>query len=103
MEGKRGKRRAPYVQGSEVVPRLRECCRQSQAELVSKSSIKIHQTWGPPFLPSFVLISFQNFHIISITQSQLDHADGDCIPTEEVNLLPPLQAAVIPISTTVRS
>ena len=29
--------------------RLRECCRQSQAEVVSKSSNKIHQTWGPPF------------------------------------------------------
>ena len=35
--------------GQKVVPRLRECCRQSQAEVVSKSSSKIHQTWGPPF------------------------------------------------------
>ena len=29
--------------------RLRECCRQSQAEVVSKSSNKIHQNWGLPF------------------------------------------------------
>ena len=35
--------------GKKVVPRLRECCRQSQAEVVSKSGNKIHQTWGPPF------------------------------------------------------
>ena len=33
-----------------VVPRLRECCRQSQAEEVSNSSEKIHQTWRPPFV-----------------------------------------------------
>ena len=35
--------------GLKVVPRLRECCKQSQAEVVSKSRNKIHQTWGPPF------------------------------------------------------
>ena len=28
---------------------MRECCRQSQAEVASNSSNKIHQTWGPPF------------------------------------------------------
>ena len=28
---------------------MRDCCRQSQAEVVSKSSNKIHATWGPPF------------------------------------------------------
>ena len=28
---------------------MRECCRQSQAEVVSNSRNKIHQTWGPPF------------------------------------------------------
>ena len=33
--------------GQKVVPRLRECCRQSQAEVVSNSRNKIHQTWGP--------------------------------------------------------
>ena len=27
-------------------PRLRECCRQGQAEVVSNSINKIHQTWG---------------------------------------------------------
>ena len=36
------------VQGSVVVPRLRECLGQSQAEVVSKSWNKIHQTRGPP-------------------------------------------------------
>ena len=29
-------------------PRLRECCRQCQAEVVSNSSNKVHQTWGLP-------------------------------------------------------
>ena len=28
---------------------LRECCRQIQAEVVSKSRNKIHRTWGPLF------------------------------------------------------
>ena len=28
---------------------MRECCRQSQAEVVSKNRNKFHQTWGPPF------------------------------------------------------
>ena len=39
------------VQGSakKVVPKLRECCRQSQADVVSKSSNKFHQTCGPLF------------------------------------------------------
>ena len=32
-----------------VVSRLRECCRQGQAEVVSKSNNKLYQTWGPPF------------------------------------------------------
>ena len=35
--------------GKKVVPRLHEYCRQSQAEVVSKCSNKIHQTWGPHF------------------------------------------------------
>ena len=30
-------------------PRLCKCFRQSQAEVISKSSNKSHQTWGPPF------------------------------------------------------
>ena len=32
-----------------VVPWLRECCRQTQAEVVSKSTNKIHEILGPPF------------------------------------------------------
>ena len=32
-----------------VSPRLRECCRQSQAELESNNRNKIHLTWGLGF------------------------------------------------------
>ena len=35
--------------GKIVVPSLRECCRQVEAEEVSNSRNKIHQTWGPQF------------------------------------------------------
>ena len=38
-----------------VVPRLRECCRQAQAEVVlnnSSSSNTIHQSWQKPFSQS---------------------------------------------------
>ena len=35
--------------GLKVVPRLRECCGQGQAEVVSNCRNKIQQTWGPPF------------------------------------------------------
>ena len=35
--------------GQKVVPTLRECCRQRQAEVVSKSSNKFHPTWKQPF------------------------------------------------------
>ena len=27
---------------------MRECCRQVETEVVSKSKNKIHETWGPP-------------------------------------------------------
>ena len=30
-------------------PRLSECCWQGQAEVVNRSTNKIHATWGPPF------------------------------------------------------
>ena len=30
-------------------PRLHEYCRHVEAEVVSNSKNKIHQTWGPPF------------------------------------------------------
>ena len=36
-------------------PRLRECCRQVEAEEVSKSRNKIHQTWGPKFCRRWAL------------------------------------------------
>ena len=32
-----------------VGPRLRECCRQVEAEAVSNSRNNIHQTWGPSY------------------------------------------------------
>ena len=35
--------------GSKVVPRLRECCRQSHAEVVRNSRKTIHHILGPPF------------------------------------------------------
>ena len=35
--------------------RLRECCRQGRAEVVSNRSNKIHQTWGPPFSRSLYI------------------------------------------------
>ena len=34
-------------------PRLRECCRQGQAELVSNSRNKVHRTWGLHFNRAF--------------------------------------------------
>ena len=37
--------------GKKAPARFRECFRQVQAEVVSKSSNKFHQTWGPPFSP----------------------------------------------------
>ena len=43
--------------GLKVVPRLRECCRQSQAKVVSKSRNKIQQTWGLPFSQALNCIS----------------------------------------------
>ena len=52
--------------GKKVVPRLCECCRQSQAEVVSKSSNKIHQTWGPPFSQTLYNLNFK-LRIKSIT------------------------------------
>ena len=35
------------VQG--LAKRWSPCCRQGQAEMLSNSRYKIHQTWGPPF------------------------------------------------------
>ena len=32
-----------------ALARLRECCRQAQAGVVSNSKNKIHQTWQEPF------------------------------------------------------
>ena len=35
--------------GQKVDPRLRDCCRQGQSEVVSNNRNKVHQTWGPPY------------------------------------------------------
>ena len=35
--------------GLNTIPRLREFLREVEAEVVSKSRNKIHQTWIPPF------------------------------------------------------
>ena len=39
---------------------MRECCKQTQAEVVSKTRNKIHQTWEQLFSPSLYL------HAISV-------------------------------------
>ena len=39
-------------------PRLRECCRQVEPEVVRKSKNKIHKTWGQPI--SGALYSYFN-------------------------------------------
>ena len=36
---------------------MRECCRQVEAEVVSESKNKIHQTWGPPISGALYLFS----------------------------------------------
>ena len=48
---KSGREHGREIQGwaKKVVPRLREGCRQAQAEVVSNSKSEIHQTWPMPF------------------------------------------------------
>ena len=36
---------------------MHECCRQSQAEVISNNSNKIQQTWGPPFSQSLYIMN----------------------------------------------
>ena len=52
--------RAALKGGPQV--RLRECCRESQAEVVIKSSNKIIQTWGSPFSRAFYMINMPLHH-----------------------------------------
>ena len=40
-------------------PRLRECCRQGQAEVLSNSRNEIHQTWGPTYSKSLAQQQFR--------------------------------------------
>ena len=53
--------------GEEVVPRLPECCRQSQALAVCKNSNKIHQTWPKPLSGSLFKNKRQPWHDILIS------------------------------------
>ena len=43
-----------------AVPRLRECCMQVEAEVVSNSRNKIHQTWEWPYSPALYVIPISN-------------------------------------------
>ena len=49
--------------GAESPPRLRECCRQCQAEVVNKSNNKIHQTWCTIFSQSLSV----HVHVVVVT------------------------------------
>ena len=49
--------------GLKMVPRLRECCRRCQHEVVSNYSIKIHQTWGTPFSRALYIRLQHNFRV----------------------------------------
>ena len=42
---------------------MRECCRQSQAEVLSKSRNKIHQTWGLPSNRASPVLGLKNHDI----------------------------------------
>ena len=41
---------------------MRECCRQVEAEVVSKSKNKIHQTWGPPISRALYIARLRELH-----------------------------------------
>ena len=56
--------------GQKVVPRLRECRRQGQTEVVSKSSNKIHQTWGPPFSQALYTQNDTGHSVVACLQEQ---------------------------------
>ena len=45
-----------------TIPKLQECCRQVETELVSNSRNKIHQTWRRPYSPA---LNFQE-HVKSL-------------------------------------
>ena len=57
-----------------AAPRLRECCRQVEAEEVSNSRNKIHQTWEWPYRDSMYL--FISTHKLRIW---IDKGDGKVI------------------------
>ena len=60
--------------GGKMVPRLRELCRQSRAEVVSQSSNKTHQTWGPPSNRALYIWVLETASIYNIlTPSSFDH------------------------------
>ena len=44
-----------------AVPRLRECGRQVETEVVSNSRNKVHQTWDRPYSTGLYVISLWNY------------------------------------------
>ena len=62
---------AQYRARLKGVSRLRECCRQGQAEVVSKSGNKIPQTWGPPFNLALYMRAVNIGVILELTPKQL--------------------------------
>ena len=57
-----------------VVPRLRECCRQNQAEVVSNSRNKIHQTWVQP---NSIALYCNDVHVQAVCVSLYNSASID--------------------------
>ena len=56
------------------VPRLRECCRQVEAQKVSNSRNKIHQTWERPYRN--FLYSKSHFHRVQPQPYQVASNEG---------------------------
>ena len=68
---------------------MRECCRQNQAGVVSKSRYEIHQTWRPPFglfssfFPSLFTPVLASLSVQIVTSQTIKLADS---PTNENEL-----------------
>ena len=57
-----------------VLPRLRECSRQVEAEVVSNSSNKIHQTWEALFWrPLYILSGVRIHYRMTLVVTYMDH------------------------------
>ena len=70
-----------YRVGLKVVPKLREFFRKVEAEVVSNSRNKIHQTWGQHFNPSLYYYGDTAIHfqcILSQLLTQYVHLANLC-------------------------